>query len=103
MAKVDKTKFNQKINRLRGVKQDIMPQAYKYFKSITPIDTGNARRNTIFKNFIIYAKYSYAWVLDLGRHSTPKGMRGSIQAPHGMSNPTIQKFRNWVALFIRKL
>lgn len=103
MAKVDKTKFEQKMTRLRGAKQNIMPQAYQYFKSITPIDTGNARRNTFLKNYIIYAKYTYAWVLDLGRHSTPKGMRGSNQAPRGMTIPTIEKFKKWVQLFIRKL
>jgi hypothetical protein len=103
MAKASKQKFQQKINRLRGIQKEIMPQAYQYFKSITPVDTGNAKRNTFLRNYIIYAKYAYAKVLDLGRHSTPKGMRGSNQAPRGMSLPTMEKFKGWVKLFIRKL
>jgi hypothetical protein len=102
MAKVDKINFEKKMKRLEGVQKEVMPKAFQYFKDLTPIDTGYARQNTVLRNFIIYAKYKYSTILDNGRVSTPKGMRGSTQAPRGMSIPTIEKFKEWVILFIRK-
>jgi len=64
----------------------------KGFKG-TPEDTGNARRNTQFRKNVIEANYSYAEVLDKGRHLTSRGMRGSMQAMQGMTRPTIQYLR----------
>lgn len=101
MANIKTQKFQQRMKALRGTKQNIMKQAFTYFKSITPIDTGNARRNTKLINWKIVANYPYAFILDLGRHMTPRGARGSNQAPRGMSNPTVQKFGNWVRNFIK--
>ena len=86
---------------LKGVKKNTMTQAFAYFKRITPVDTGRARRNTKMINWRIVAQYSYAWVLDKGRHLTRQGMRGSKQAPEGMTQPTIKKFGEWVRKFIR--
>jgi hypothetical protein len=40
------------------------------------------------KGNTIEANYQYAQVLDKGRHMTSRGMRGSDQAPKGMSEPT---------------
>jgi hypothetical protein len=88
--------------KLQGVKRNVMTKAFAYFKSITPIDTGNARRKTrLDSRFRIIANYAYAFVLDKGRHMASRGMRGSKQAPKGMSNPTIKKFGQWVKNFIR--
>lgn len=101
MASVNQAKFRQQMSRLRGVKKNVMQQAFAYFKSITPIKTGNARRNTRLVNNNIVANYSYAPVLDKGRHMTKRGARGSKQAPNGMSMPTIKKFAQWVSNFIR--
>ena len=98
----DATLFNRRMTKLRGAKQNVMQKAFAYFKGITPIDTGNARRNTkLDSRFRIIANYAYAFVLDKGRHKTNKGMRGSLQAPKGMSNPTILKFAGWIKNFIR--
>jgi hypothetical protein len=63
-------------------------EAFQEFKKITPVDTGNARRSTSRKGNVIDANYNYATVLDKGRHMTNNGMRGSKQAPRGMSTPT---------------
>lgn len=63
-------------------------EAYQEFKKVTPIKTGNAKRNTRLKGKTIEADYQYAQVLDKGRHMTNRGMRGSEQAPQGMSKPT---------------
>ena len=88
-------KFNARttLDKLKAVQKQLanLPtEAYQYFKRITPVDTGNARRNTSLQGRTIHARYDYAEVLDKGRHMTSKGMRGSKQAPQGMSKPTEQ-------------
>lgn len=67
---------------------NIPREAYQEFVKITPIDTGNAKRSTSRKGDTIHANYAYAQVLDKGRHMTNSGMRGSKQAPRGMTKPT---------------
>jgi hypothetical protein len=94
-------KFNasttlDKLKTVRAQLANVPTEAYQYFKKITPIDTGNARRNTSLQSKTIQAKYDYAEVLDKGRHMTASGMRGSKQAPQGMSKPTEQFIRNRV-------
>lgn len=74
----------------------ISKKAFDEFKKITPKDTGNARRKTKLRGNIIKANYRYATVLDKGRHMTRKGMRGSNQAPEGMSKPTIKSIREFI-------
>jgi hypothetical protein len=60
--------------------QKLPQEAYNHFKSITPIDTGNARGRTSLKgNKTIEADYPYAKRLDEG---------WSRQAPRGMIKPT---------------
>jgi hypothetical protein len=73
-------------------------EAYDVFRGVTPIKSGNARSSTSLKGDEIHASYPYAAVLDKGRHMTSSGMRGSVQAPNGMTKPT-QKF---VSDYIRK-
>lgn len=57
-------------------------EAFNYFKDITPIRSGNARRNTRLQGDEIQAQYPYAGRLDTGY---------SPQAPQGMTKPT-EKF-----------
>lgn len=78
-------------NMLKKVKRELqkVPQeAYDFFVKTTPVRSGNARKNTKFQNGVIKANYPYAEVLDKGRHMTNRGMRGSEQAPEGMTKPT---------------
>jgi len=94
-------KFNAKttLDKLKTIStqlSNVPTEAYQYFKKITPIDTGNARSNTSLQGRTIQAKYDYAEVLDKGRRMTASGMRGSKQAPRGMSKPTEQFIRNRV-------
>jgi hypothetical protein len=78
----------------------IIEEGYDYFKSITPKDTGNARRQTkvkVAKGFDtrgnkIEAKYPYAGRLDEG---------WSKQARNGMSDPTIKKMEDFAEKFIK--
>jgi hypothetical protein len=76
--------------------KNVTQVAFDKFKSITPVKSGNAKRNTTKGNNTIDANYSYAQVLDKGRHNTNKGMRGSTQAPEGMSKPTLEHVREYV-------
>lgn len=83
--------LTSKLKKVQEKLKKLPQEAYKEFKGITPIKTGNAKRRTKLVKGEIQANYAYAEVLDKGRRMTPKGMRGSEQAPEGMSKPT-QKF-----------
>lgn len=98
-------KFNNKLTpMLKKIQQklDRLPQeAYKEFVDLTPKKTGNAKRNTKLKGKTIQANYAYAGVLDKGRHMTKRGMRGSDQAPEGMTKPTVDFIKKRVAQIVR--
>jgi hypothetical protein len=76
------------LKRIQRKLDKVPNEAYDVFKKNTPVRTGNARRNTKLKGDTIEANYQYAQVLDKGRHMTRRGMRGSDQAPEGMTKPT---------------
>lgn len=72
------------LNGMKTALANYPKQAEAKFKSLTPIDTGNARRRTQLKNNdTIEANYVYAVALDNGH---------SKQAPQGMTKP----FAEWV-------
>jgi hypothetical protein len=86
--------------KLQGLKQlvpQIMPPTFQHFRQLTPKDTGNARARTTLSGNIINASYPYAKVLDNGRTFSNGRMRGSKQAPYGMSEPTKQFFMKKLA------
>lgn len=62
-------------------------EAYKYFRGVTPIKTGNARRNTHLVGDTIEADYPYAQRLDNGY---------SKQAPSGMVKPTDKFVQDYI-------
>jgi hypothetical protein len=66
---------------VKDLEQTLITEAHRYFKSITPVRTGNARRNTFKTAEGVDANYPYAARLDEGY---------SRQAPRGMSDPTIE-------------
>lgn len=70
------------IDSIRRQLEQIPDKALDYWKSVTPIRTGNARRRTKLDNDTIRADYPYAERLDDGY---------SRQAPKGMTQPT-QKY-----------
>lgn len=79
-----------------------LPQeAYDEFKKNTPVKTGNARNKTRLAQNTVKADYKYAGVLDKGRHMTNRGMRGSKQAPEGMSKPTVKYLKKRVKDIVR--
>jgi hypothetical protein len=87
-------RLNQVLKTLNS--NTIANEAYKKFVDITPEDTGNAKRNTMLSGNEIVANYPYAGVLDEGRGYRDGQMRGSEQAPKGMSEPTLQHVRDYV-------
>lgn len=76
--------------------QNLVDQAYPVFVKNTPVDTGNARRRTEKHQDSIIANYAYAQVLEKGRGFRDGQMRGSSQAPKGMSSPTIDYIRQYI-------
>jgi len=73
---------------VRGTTSTKMAQeAFKFFRGVTPIREGNARRNTFLKVDTIEAAYPYAQRLDTG---------WSNQAPDGMTKPTEEHMRQWI-------
>tara|TARA_R110002012_G_scaffold316600_1_gene531751 strand:+ start:572 stop:865 length:294 start_codon:yes stop_codon:yes gene_type:complete len=74
LAQLDKD-INKAIN-------DSMKTTYIFFRKITPIDEGNARRNTDYdaRTLTITGNYPYAKRLDTG---------WSKQAPKGMTQPSL--------------
>jgi uncharacterized protein (DUF2252 family) len=76
--------------------KNISNEAFKHFRDVTPVRSGYARSQTRLNGNTIDANYPYAKVLDKGRHMTNRGMRGSTQAPEGMSKPTLEYIREYV-------
>jgi hypothetical protein len=66
---------------------NLAKEGFRYFRSITPIRTGNARRNTFRNGNEIEANYPYARRLDEGY---------SAQARDGMTQPTIAHMQEWI-------
>ena len=82
--------LEKKLQKLEKDLDKLPQETFQEFKKNTPRKSGNAQRNTTLKNDTIQANYPYAGVLDKGRHMTSRGMRGSNQAPEGMTKPTLQ-------------
>lgn len=85
--------------QIRKELQKVPAEGLIQYKKLTPIDKGNARRKTTLQGDTIKADYAYAEVLDKGRHMTNRGMRGSEQAPQGMTKP----FNKWFDERIKKI
>ena len=92
---VDLKGLKDKFKDAQDIKESVMPDAHRYFKDLTPIRSGNAKRNTrLNNNKEIEANYKYAGQLDQG---------SSKQAPKGMSEPTIAHLKRLVVAYIKKI
>ena len=94
----------------RSVNRTLPREALKIYKSETPKDTGNARRNTKRRGMTIVGNYPYAGVLDDGlfpnppKKGTGKTTGGySTQAKKGMATPTIAKLNVLFNRFVRRV
>ena len=77
-------------------------QLYQEFYRLTPVKSGNAKQNTKLVGNTIEADYPYAQVLDDGRSFRQGQMRGSTQAPQGMTKPTMALMNTLVQAQIAK-
>lgn len=102
---VDTKAVEKLFSKSKVIGEQVVRDAGNYFRAMTPIRTGNARQNTSIdiENRTIEADYPYASVLDAGRRLTPSGMRGSTQAPNGMTQPTINEINRSVKRELGKL
>ena len=94
MASNINRRLNQVLQTLNS--NQIANEAFKKFVEVTPENTGNAKRSTRLAGNEINADYPYAGVLDQGRGYRDGQMRGSEQAPKGMTEPTLEHIRNYV-------
>ena len=78
---------------IEQVQDRIIDESYEYFRDITPIRSGNARRHTDLKGTNIVADYAYAERLDRGY---------SRQAPIGMTKPTQVKIQQLIKKYLGK-
>lgn len=80
--KIDNKGVIKTFEDMEKLPDTLLERTYRYFKSVTPIRSGNARNNTVVdrQNLEITADYPYAGRLDDGY---------SKQAPRGMVEPTL--------------
>lgn len=112
--KINDKIYRKKVKKLEKYVARRLPDAsLKEFKANTPIDKGNARRNTTLRKrpnqFIIKGDYDYSGVLDRGLFPDPPSAgtgktRGgySTQAPKGMIEPTLKFIEDAVRKFIKR-
>jgi hypothetical protein len=82
--------INQRLSEISKEldQKKLLDEAYKFFKDITPIDQGNAKRSTRKQGSdSIHADYAYAGRLNRG---------WSNQAKQGMSVPTIEHIQKYI-------
>jgi hypothetical protein len=84
------------IDKIKQELRDIPNKAIVEYRNLTPVDKGNARRNTVLRGNTIQANYPYAQVLDEGRSVRDGQMRGSTQAPKGMTAPWSEWLKKYV-------
>ena len=103
-SSVDMSGALAKFKKLKQVKLEVMKPAADFFIAQTPYKTGNARANTTLSSGdqSIHASYPYASVLDAGRGYRDGQMRGSTQAPNGMTIPTVKYITQLVNSYITK-
>ena len=97
------TQFKAKLHDLAEIQRKAMPQLYAEFVKVTPVDTGNAKSHTTLNGNVIEANYPYATVLDEGRGFRDGQMRGSEQAPNGMTEPTLELAKRIIPQIVKQI
>lgn len=101
--KITDLQFKDKLSDLSDIQSRAMPRVYQEFLRLTPIDKGNARSHTQIRSDKVEANYPYAEVLDAGRGYRDGQMRGSEQAPGGMTAPTKEFAKKLIPQIIQQL
>lgn len=97
--KIDKRQVDKLFGQIKDLPSTVMEEGGAYFKSITPIDQGNAQNrtktNAKAKNPVIRAGYAYADRLDNGWSKQNGGK--------GMTKPTMDKLDELVDQYISRI
>jgi hypothetical protein len=94
MFKINRNTIKSTLDSIKKQLPNFPVDVYNKFVSVTPKDTGNARRRTrLVARRYIKADYKYAGRLDRGY---------SRQAPQGMIKPTKQWARTRLQQILRK-
>tara|TARA_R100001510_G_scaffold57502_1_gene65840 strand:+ start:2382 stop:2699 length:318 start_codon:yes stop_codon:yes gene_type:complete len=99
--KINKRQVQGLFDDIEKLPAHVLEKGFDFFKKITPIDSGNARRKTELKQSKsfssrdnkIHANYGYAQRLDTG---------WSKQARKGMTGPTSDKMQDIADEYVRK-
>lgn len=92
-VKITRNRISPSLGKIEMKVKKLPKEAYDFWKKVTPIKTGNARRRTRLQGRKIKANYNYAVPLDDGH---------SRQAPQGMSKPTEQYIKRRLQRIMRK-
>ena len=85
--------ISTQIQRIRRELRGYPERAVVEYRKLTPKQSGNAQRRTrLVGRERIVLDYPYAEVLDRGRQVQSGQIRGSDQAPQGMTQP----FTQWI-------
>lgn len=93
-VKVNRKDFDKLLKQLPRGSNKAWRDTGDFYKDITPIDTGNARKRTRTTNNKIKANYAYADSLDSG---------WSDQAPRGMTDPSLEYYEEQITKMVRTL
>jgi uracil phosphoribosyltransferase len=101
MFKVELIGIDSSIQQVNAeFRSEVKRLAHSLFTEVvktTPVKTGAARSGWKQKiedqGFEISNDVPYVPVLDLGRHMTSRGMRGSKQAPNGIIGPSLKSIK----------
>ncbi len=93
-VKIDRKQFDQLLKQAPVEVNKAWQAAGSKYRDLTPVKSGNARRNTRVKGREILADYAYADRLDKG---------WSSQAPEGMSAETLDYFNQQILKSVDKL
>jgi hypothetical protein len=84
-------------NELKSEVKRLANSLFTEIVQTTPVKTGTARsgwrKKVQDRDFEISNNVPYVPILDKGRHMTPRGMRGSNQAPKGIIGPSLKSIK----------
>ena len=108
--RVNSRKFKKNLRKARRIFETKIPkQTLAQAKRITPVDGGNARRNTKLKkkasdaSFEIISDYNYATVIDRGLYGKPPGSANGPKTRNGYSTQATDGIFEPLEKFVRKL
>jgi hypothetical protein len=92
-VKFDNKPLTGLVKDLKEEAKTLPQESLMKFKSLTPVKSGNARRNTKLEGQKVVGDYAYSMRLDEGH---------SKQAPEGMIKPFEKWFKSYVEKNFRK-